>query len=116
MKFKVDENLPAELAADIKAAGHDAATVFDQGMIGDVDSAIMSHVQSEGRVILTMDKGIADVRAYPPAQYPGIVLFRPGNMGRSQTLAFVRQHLPALLQSALSGHLFVVSDSGIRKR
>jgi hypothetical protein len=32
------------------------------------------------------------------------------------TLAFVRRHLPALLQADLAGHLFVVSEAGIRVR
>src|SRR5439155_18798219 len=40
---------------------------------------------------LTPDKGIADVRAYPPGQHTGIVLFRPGAVGCGTTLAFVRR-------------------------
>jgi predicted nuclease of predicted toxin-antitoxin system len=116
MKFKIDENLPNEIAADLRAAGHEADTVFDEGLAGSPDPAIMARVQSEGRALLTMDKGIADIRLYPPHQYAGIILFRPSVTGRDATLAFVRQHLPALLQSSLSGHLFVVSDIGIRIR
>ena len=63
-----------------------------------------------------MDKGIADIRLYPPHQYAGIMLFRLSITGRDATLVFVCQHLPVLLQSNLSGHLFVVSDTGIRVR
>jgi predicted nuclease of predicted toxin-antitoxin system len=116
MRFKIDENLPAEIAGDLRAAGHDADTVPDQGLAGSPDAAILARVQAEGRVILTMDKGIADVRAYPPDQYAGIVLFRPRTTGRSATLALVRQHLPSLLQANLAGHLLVVSETGIRIR
>jgi predicted nuclease of predicted toxin-antitoxin system len=116
MKFKIDENLPAEIAIDLRATGHDADTVSDQGLVGSPDSVILAKVQSEGRAILTMDKGIANVRVYPPDRYAGIVLFRPRYTGRDATLAFVRQHLPALLQSNLSGHLVVISETGIRIR
>lgn len=116
MKFKIDENLPGELAVDLRAAGHEADTVSDQGLAGAPDSAIMARVQSEGRTLLTLDKGIADVRVYPPDRYAGIILFRPRTSGRTATLAFVRQHLPALLKTNLSGHLFVVSEAGIRTR
>ncbi len=63
-------------------------------------------------------KGIADIRAYPPEQHAGIVLFRPPSMGRGTTLAFVRPHLPAVLKLDLAGHLVVVRisryDSGNR--
>lgn len=116
MRFKIDENLPSELVADLRAAAHDADSVSDQGLGGAIDSVILARVQSEGRAILTMDKGMADVRVYPPDQYAGIVLFRPRSTGRNATLAFVRRQLPTLLQQNLAGHLFVVSESGIRIR
>ena len=116
MKFKVDENLPTEIVADIRAAGHDADSVYDEGFAGAPDSTIMAHVHAEGRAILTMDKGIADVRAYPPEQYSGLVLLRPRTSGRAATLAFVRKHLPMLLQANLVGRLYVVTDTGIRIR
>ncbi len=116
MKFKIDENLPKEIAEDLRAAGHDADTVHEQGMTGAADSVVLARVQTEARTILTLDKGIADVRAYPPDQFAGIILFRPHTTARDTTLAFVRQQLPTLLQQNLSGHLFVVSETGIRKR
>ena len=34
MKFKIDENLPREVAALLRDAGHDAMTVVDQGLGG----------------------------------------------------------------------------------
>lgn len=116
MKFKIDENLPTEIAADLRAAGHEADSVTDQGLAGAPDALIMSRVQSEGRVVLTMDKGIADVRAYPPKDYAGIILLRPRTTGRAATLAFVRKNLPSLLTFDLAGRLFVVTESGIRVR
>jgi len=116
MRFKIDENLPGELAADLRQAGHEADTVSDQGMSGAADAEVLSRVQLEQRVFLTLDKGIADIREYPPKKYAGIVLFRPPTAGRNDTLDFVRQHLPTLLQADLTGHLFVVSAAGIRTR
>jgi hypothetical protein len=116
MNFKIDENLPVELKADLIAAGQDAETVVDEGLTGAADPNVIQQSQHERRVLLTMDKGIADVRRYPPDQYAGIVLFRPKTQGRLATLAFVRRHLSALLAAELSGRLLVVSDSGIRIR
>ncbi|MCW5980559.1 MAG: DUF5615 family PIN-like protein [Bryobacteraceae bacterium] len=31
MKFKIDENMPSELAVDLRDLGHEADTVFDEG-------------------------------------------------------------------------------------
>lgn len=116
MKLKIDENLPAEVAVALRSDGHDADTVQEEGLVGSDDGLLLSKAQVEGRVFLTMDKGIADVRKYPPTSYSGIVLFRPASNGRLATLEFIRQHLPIVLQSDLPGHLLVVSESGIRIR
>ena len=35
MKFKLDEDLPNELALVFRNAGHDAVTVLDQGLSGE---------------------------------------------------------------------------------
>jgi len=88
MKFKVDENLPAELLDDLRGAGHDAETVPEEGLSGARDAVILDRVRREGYTLLTMDKGIADVRAYPPGRYAGIVLFRPSTSGRGALRAF----------------------------
>jgi hypothetical protein len=63
-----------------------------------------------------MDKGIGDVRAYPPPLYAGIVLFRPPSSGRSAVLGFVRRHLPLLLERAQSGRLLVITERSARMR
>ncbi|MGH8609265.1 MAG: DUF5615 family PIN-like protein [Gammaproteobacteria bacterium] len=116
MKFKVDENLPAELLYDLRIAGHQAETVHEERLTGAPDAVVLERVRTEGYALLTMDKGIADVRAYPPDRYAGIVLFRPSTSGRGAVLAFVRHHLPTILQTDLAGHLMVVSDRSIRVR
>jgi predicted nuclease of predicted toxin-antitoxin system len=90
MKFKLDENLPGEIAGDLRAAGHDAQTVADEGLCGAPDSTLLRKAREEERTLLTLDKGIAGIRAYSPADYPGLVLFRPDSLGRGRVLAFVR--------------------------
>ncbi len=114
MKFKLDENLPRELLADLRAAGHDADALPEEGLRGAPDPPIMERVERERLVLLTMDKGIADVRAYAPTRYAGLILLRPRTSGRQAVLNFVRRHLPALLQADVAGHLLVVSERGIR--
>ncbi len=116
MKFKLDENLPADLASDLTARGQDATTVSQQGLAGAPDNALLEAAQRENRVLLTLDKGIANVLKYPPKLFSGIVLFRPDSMGRGEALRFVRQHLSELLKIELSGRLIVVTSRGIRVR
>jgi len=116
MKIKLDENLPVELVGDLSAAGHQAQTAPEEGLTGAQDPLLLERVQSEGRVLLTMDKGIADTRTYPPSHYAGIILFRPPSSGRGAVLTFIRHHLSSILRTDPTGRLLVVSERDIRIR
>jgi predicted nuclease of predicted toxin-antitoxin system len=116
VKFEIDENLLIEIVDEIRGLGHEADTVIAEGLRGFVDPEVLAAAKTSGRVLLTMDKGMANVRLRPPEQFQGIVLFRPKRAGRRMTFEFVRRHLPALLTTGLSGRLVVVSDAGIRIR
>src|SRR5262249_53002602 len=116
MTFKVDENLPAQTAVELRGQGYEAETVVEEGLRGAVDPIVLETVRDEGCALLTMGKGIADVRANPPDRYAGLVLFQPRSSGRAVVLAFVRRNLPAVLQINLAGRLIVVAERGIRMR
>jgi hypothetical protein len=116
VRFKLDENLPIELLDDLRAAGHEADGLRDEGLIGAPDHVVLDLARRENRILLTLDKGIADVRAYPPKAHTGIVLFRPPAAGRGITLAFVRRHLASLFERELAGRLLVITGQGLRLR
>ena len=116
MRFKIDENLPAELAADLSVLGHEADTVASEGLAGTDDSALISIALREGRVLLTLDKGIANVNRFPAGSHAGVVLFRPGSAGRRAVLEFARSRFSHLLGMDLRNRLTVVSATQIRVR
>ena len=76
MRFKVDENLPIEVAEALRQAGHDAATVLEQHYGGSADARLAALCQRESRILVTLDMDFADIRAYPPAEFPGLVVLR----------------------------------------
>jgi predicted nuclease of predicted toxin-antitoxin system len=116
VKFKIDENLPSELAVDLRALGHDADTVFGESLAGAKDAVLMAVASSEKRILLTLDKGIANLQQYPADQHAGVVLFRPVRSGRQSVLAFIRERLLDLLGLDLPGRLTVVGPTRIRVR
>ena len=61
MRFKLDENLPVELAGDICALGHDADTVADEDLCGAPDPVIVDAARSADRILFTLDKGIGNL-------------------------------------------------------
>jgi predicted nuclease of predicted toxin-antitoxin system len=90
MKFKLDENLPQELAEDLVRLGHDADTVVSEGLVGADDTTVIRAAQASGRILMTLDKGIASLLQYPVHEHAGVVLFRPDMSGRRSVLSFVR--------------------------
>ncbi len=76
MKFKIDENLPVEVAELLRQAGHGATTVLEQDLIGEADPNIASVCQREEKVLVTLDMDFADIRVYPPEQFSGLVVLR----------------------------------------
>ena len=62
MRFKVDENLHEEVAVLLRQHGHDALTVYDQQMQGQVDDDVAAVCRQEGRAIVTQDLDGRDCR------------------------------------------------------
>lgn len=116
MRFKLDENLSPKIAGLLAEAGHDATTVAEQGLSGAEDLDIVSVCLDEGRILLTLDLDFADVRAYPPHRYPGLIVLRISNQSPRRQLEVVSRILPSLSGSPLRGQLWVVEDSRIRIR
>lgn len=116
MKVKLDENLPAELVTDLSELGHDPDTVANEKLCGASDPAIMQAANAAGRVLLTLDKGIANLNRYPMGTHAGVVLFRPDTLGRRAVLAFVRERLQEIFELDLNGRLTMVGRNRVRFR
>lgn len=53
MKLLIDEHYANEIAAQLRAAGHDAVTVSERRLTGINDEALLVLAASEGRALLT---------------------------------------------------------------
>lgn len=76
MKFKIDENMPLEVAELLRNAGHDSATVAEQNLSGTSDTSLATICLKEERILVTLDNDFADIRTYPPNKFPGIIVLR----------------------------------------
>lgn len=115
-RFKLDENLPTEAADVFRGAGHDVASVLDQRMGGQSDDKVASVCRREGRAMVTLDLDLADIRAYPPIYYPGIIVLRLARLDKHRIASVVRRLLPLLEEEPLSGKLWIVDESSVRVR
>jgi predicted nuclease of predicted toxin-antitoxin system len=116
MRFKIDENLPVELAELLRNAGHDAHTVGDEHLQGQVDPVIIEVCRSEERALITLDQDFADLRVYPPAALHGLVVLRLSRQDRPHVLSVFQRVVPLFELEQLPGHLWIVEESQIRIR
>ena len=72
MKIKLDENLPLSAAATLQAAGHDVDTVIAEGLTGATDPDVAAAATAASRILISLDRGLGDIRAYPPEAMPAL--------------------------------------------
>jgi predicted nuclease of predicted toxin-antitoxin system len=116
MRFKCDENLPSDVTVLLLAAGHDAHSVLDEQMGGAPDSALARVCQDESRIFITLDLDFADIRNYPPQDYHGIIVLRPGRNDRDAILAIIPRVLVLLQTELIAGRLWIVDNHRTRIR
>ena len=116
MKFKIDESLPVEVADQLQQANQEASTVYDQDLAGAVDEDIAEVCLTEGRILVTLDLDFADIRAYPPGKYPGIIVLRLKQHDKPYVLSITSRWIKALATEPIEKRLWIVDDQRIRIR
>jgi predicted nuclease of predicted toxin-antitoxin system len=116
IRFKVDENLHPDVVGVLVAGGHEAETVWDEGLRGTPDGNLAGVCKREGRALLTLDLDFADIRTYPPREYAGLVVIRAARQDRGNVVRIVRGLLPMFEAETLVGRLWVVDEGGVRIR
>ncbi len=116
MRFKVDENLHSDVAEALRSRGHDAVTVHDQQMRGDTDARLSEVCRAEGRAIVSLDLDFANIRDYPPQDYPGLIVLRLADQSRPYVLRVFGPLLDLLDREPLAGCLWIVEEHRVRIR
>lgn len=114
MRFKVDESLHVEVADLLRGQGHDALTVFDQGLRGRGDHDIADMCRSENRVLLSLDLDFSNILMYPPENYPGLIVLRLRKKSRAAVRRVATRVINHLNKETLAGRLWVVDEHRIR--
>ena len=116
MLIKLDENLGRRGADQLRAAGHDTTTVFDQGLTSSSDVELLRVCQAEGRALVTLDTDFSDPVRFRPANYAGIAVLRlPRRPGRIDLVDAIRTLIGGLERADLAGKLWIVERGHIRE-
>lgn len=116
MKVKLDENLGRRTIEVFAAAGHDVATVADQGLTGAADPDLLAVCVAEGRALVTLDLDFANPIRFDPAPTAGIAVLRvPDLPGRSDLVRSAGVLCDVLTRADMRGRLWVVDATRVRQ-
>ena len=115
MKIKLDENIGRRGIELLRDAGHEVATVTEQGLSGASDQRLFEVCAGEGRVLITLDHDFGQVLRFPPEQSAGLVLLQAGTrLSLNVLLALLRDFLAASRNQTPVGALWIVEPGRLR--
>lgn len=116
LRFKVDENLPLEVAEHLRDGGYDAASVQEEALQGAMDDDLIDICLKEQRILVTLDLDFADIRVYPPQNYPGLIVLRLHKQDKISLLKVWQRTVPLLDKEPIEQRIWIVDESHIRIR
>ena len=116
MKFKIDKDLPVDVADRMRQEGYDTATAIEQNLSGKSDSEVFSLCQREGRILVTLDTDFADIRTYPPEESPGFIVLRLQKQAKDHVMGLIEKLLEAFRTENPEHNLWIIEEDRIRIR
>lgn len=68
----------------------------------------------ERRALVTLDLDFANIRAYPPPSYAGIIVLRAVSQAKQDVVPQIALLLPLLADEPLDGCLWIVEEDRVR--
>jgi hypothetical protein len=66
--------------------------------------------------LITLDTDFADIRVYPPAQFPGLIVLRLHRQDKPHVLEVIDRLIPVFASEPLEHLLWIVEETCLRIR
>ena len=90
--------------------------MFELGDQGATDAELAARCIQLARVMVTQDADFGDIRRFPPAGTPGVVVIKVRRQDNRHLLAVLKRLAITLNTVDCTGHLVIVDDATIRIR
>ena len=115
-RFKLDENVPRDADALLRAGGHDCHSVFSENIVGCSDEGLIEVCRREQRILVTLDLDFSDIRLYPHDTHPGIWILRPSSQSVTAVCSLLARALRMLDVESAEQRMWIIGDERIRIR
>lgn len=118
MKFLLDANMPRSASVLLRELGHEVEDVRDVLPGNAEDKVVAEHAKLKQAILVTRDFDFADIRNYPPTDYPGIIVLELPDYATAVQVnsvlnTFIRQ---STMLEHLKGRLAIVESWRVRFR
>ena len=115
-RFLIDENLPLSLVHQLQASGYFAEHARDVGLGHQDDTVVFAYAQDHTETIITIDKGLSSILAYPPP-HAGIISVRlPEQIPVAERIQMIMEQLAALKGRSFANTIVVIGRGQARVR
>ncbi len=112
MHFKLDENVPVQLEAFIKTAGHSASTVFSEKISGINDTNLIELCKEKNYAIITIDGDFTSLHNF----YSGVIVLRIKSQGTKSVVQAFENFSKSFDLNQVANKIIIVEDKYIRVR
>jgi len=116
MRFLADMGVAQRIVEWLRAEGHDAVHLREEGLQRLPNGEIFEKAISEGRIVVTFDLDFGEIIALSGGRRTGIVLFRLHNTRTPHVIDRFRKVLRTSGQALEQGAIVVVEESRYRIR
>ncbi len=100
----------------LRQAGHDVIVLIDHHEAGERDALLIRFCQQDESILVTLDVDFADIRSYPPSEYPGIIVFRVNRLDKPYLLYLFERVIALLSQEPIEKRLWIIEETQVRIR
>lgn len=108
--------VPRSVVEKLRAGGHDAVHLREQGLHRYADERVLAKAEAEQRILLTFDLDFGELLALSGGRAPSVVLFRLRNTRADRVWERLTQALESAEEELVRGAVVVVGDQAIRIR
>ncbi len=73
LRLLLDQMIDSDVAADLRAVGHDVCCVGEAGMARADDAEVLRFATGETRILVTLDEDFGDWAGLPLDRHPGVI-------------------------------------------
>jgi predicted nuclease of predicted toxin-antitoxin system len=114
MRLYLDQMLDLDVAAALRAEGHDVVRTVELGQDRADDAEVLASAKRDGRILITLDKHFGDWVVLPLVEHPGVIRVQVHPTLAANVLAVLLPFLAQHNAEEIRDHLVIVSMAGQR--